>query len=175
MSTKKCMSIFTAVLLAVIFTACDGKAYSAESTENQGSIGETSVVYTEGENGSGAEGAQEMRLIIGDTPVSVSWEDNPAVEELKCIAAESLITMEMSMYGGFEQVGSLGSSLPRDDVQTTTQAGDIVLYSGNQIVVFYGSNSWAYTRLGRIEGMTAAELKELLGNGDINLTITSTP
>ena len=75
------------------------------------------------------------------------------------------------MYGGFEQVGSLGTSLPRNDVQTTTQAGDLVLYSGNQIVVFYGSNSWAYTRLGRIEGLSSSEIAELLGNGAVELTL----
>ena len=81
---------------------------------------------------------------------------------------------KMSMYGGFEQVGSLGQSLPRNDVQTTTSAGDIVLYSGNQIVVFYGSNSWAYTRLGRISDKTAEELTALLGNGDVTITIGKT-
>ena len=75
------------------------------------------------------------------------------------------------MYGGFEQVGSLGSSLPRNDVQTTIIAGDIVLYSGNQIVVFYGSNSWAYTRLGKITDKTAEEMSNLLGNGDVTITI----
>ena len=117
------------------------------------------------------EGVREMKLIIGDTPVSISWEENPAVEELKSMAASSPITVEMSMYGGFEQVGYLGANLPRDDVQTTTQAGDIVLYSGNQIVVFYGSNSWAYTRLGRIEGLQVEELANLLSNGDVVITI----
>lgn len=77
----------------------------------------------------------------------------------------------MSMYGGFEQVGSLGTSLSRNDKQTTTQAGDIVLYSGNQMVVFYGSNSWAYTRLGRITDKSDMELEELLGNGDVTITL----
>ena len=77
----------------------------------------------------------------------------------------------MSMYGGFEQVGSLGQALPRDDVQTTTAAGDIVLYSGSQIVVFYGSNSWAYTRLGHITDKTPEELTALLGSGDVTITI----
>ena len=77
----------------------------------------------------------------------------------------------MSMYGGFEQVGPIGQSLPRDDSQTTTQAGDIVLYSGNQIVVFYGSNSWSYTRLGHISDKTAEEMTELLSNGDVTITI----
>ena len=78
----------------------------------------------------------------------------------------------MSMYGGFEQVGSLGTSLPRNDKQTTTEAGDIVLYSGNQIVVFYGSNSWTYTRLGRITDKTAAEMADLLGKGNVTITIS---
>ena len=81
------------------------------------------------------------------------------------------MTIQMSMYGGFEQVGSIGQSLPRNDAQTTTQAGDIVLYSGSQIVVFYGSNAWAYTRLGHIHDKSAQELTELLSNGDVAITI----
>ena len=113
-----------------------------------------------------------MTISIGEKTLPVSWEENASIEALRELCP---LTIQMSMYGGFEQVGPIGTSLPRDDVQTTTQAGDIVLYSGNQIVVFYGSNSWAYTRLGRIEGMTAAELKELLGNGNVTLTITTGP
>ena len=114
---------------------------------------------------------EEMQMKIGDTVVAVEWEHNESVEALRALAEDQPLTVEMSMYGGFEQVGSLGQSLPRNDVQTTTSAGDIVLYSGNQIVVFYGSNSWAYTRLGRISGKTAEELTALLGNGDVTITI----
>ena len=91
---------------------------------------------------------------------------------LKELCRGTPLTIQMSMYGGFEQVGSIGQSLPREDSQTTTQAGDIVLYSGNQIVVFYGSNSWAYTRLGHITDKSAADLKELLGNGDVTITLS---
>ena len=76
----------------------------------------------------------------------------------------------MSMYGGFEQVGSIGQSIARNDVQMTTQSGDIVLYSGNQLVVFYGSNSWSYTKLGKIN-LSQKELEELLGNGDVTITL----
>ena len=79
----------------------------------------------------------------------------------------------MSMYGGFEQVGALGTSIVRNDVQTTTSAGDIVLYSGSNIVIFYGSNTWSYTRLGRITGMSDSKLTELLGNGDVTVTLSS--
>ena len=78
----------------------------------------------------------------------------------------------MSMYGGFEQVGSLGSRLPGNDVQITTSAGDIVLYSSSQIVIFYGSNSWAYTRLGKAADQTAAQMADLLGNGNVTVTIS---
>ncbi len=70
------------------------------------------------------------------------------------------LTIQMSMYGGFEQVGPIGQSLPENDSRTTTQAGDIVLYVGNQIVVFYGSNSWAYTRLGHITDKSTQEMAE---------------
>ena len=118
-----------------------------------------------------SEEHEEMQMKIGDTVVAVEWEQNESVEALRTLAEDQPLTVEMSMYGGFEQVGSLGQSLPRNDVQTTTSAGDIVLYSGNQIVVFYGSNSWAYTRLGRVSDKTAEELTALLGNGDVTITI----
>lgn len=117
------------------------------------------------------EGGEDMQMMIGGTPVTVVWEDNASVEALKALAAEGL-TIEMSMYGGFEQVGAIGQSLPRDDQQTTTASGDIVLYSGNQLVVFYGSNAWTYTRLGHITDQTPAQMKELLGNGDVTVTLS---
>ena len=113
-----------------------------------------------------------LRLWSGDTEVAVDWEENESVDALLRLASAEPLAVPMSRYGGFEQVGSRGASLPRNDAQTTTQAGDIVLYSGNQIVVFYGSNSWAYTRLGRITDKTAAELAALLGNSDVTLTLS---
>ncbi|MBQ7538218.1 MAG: hypothetical protein IJT42_04555 [Treponema sp.] len=97
--------------------------------------------------------------MIGDSEVSVQWEDNESVAALRELVADGPLTVAMSSYGGFEQVGSLGTSLPRNDVQITTQAGDIVLYSGNNIVIFYGSNSWAYTRLGHIE-LSSSEMPD---------------
>lgn len=115
--------------------------------------------------------AEAMRLWIGETAVAVTWEDNDAVQALRELVAEQPLTIEMSMYGGFEQVGSIGTDLPRNDAQTTTQAGDIVLYAGDQMVIFYGSNSWAYTRLGRVTDKTDAEMAELLSGRDVTITI----
>ena len=113
-----------------------------------------------------------LQMRIGDTAVTIEWEDNESVQALRDLCTDNPLTIQMSMYGGFEQVGSIGQSLPRNDQQTTTGAGDIVLYSGNQIVVFYGSNSWAYTRLGHISDQNAAGMSELLGNGDVTITIS---
>ena len=121
---------------------------------------------TEGEEHNGI-----LQMKIGNTAVDVDWEDNESVEALSALCQDGPLTIRMSMYGGFEQVGPIGQSIPRDDVQTTTQAGDIVLYSADQIVVFYGSNSWAYTRLGHISDRSAQEMAELLGNGDVMITI----
>ncbi|MBE5958695.1 MAG: hypothetical protein E7254_07535 [Lachnospiraceae bacterium] len=112
-----------------------------------------------------------MKMKIDDVEVSVAWEDNESVRELKKIAGNGEIKIPMSMYGGFEQVGSLGTNISRQDVQMRTEPGDIVLYSGNQMVVFYGSNTWAYTRLGKIQGLTSEELKNLLGTGNVTITI----
>ena len=117
------------------------------------------------------EDDEGMQLKIGERAVNVEWEDNESVDALEELVSTETLTIQMSMYGGFEQVGSIGTSLPRDDAQTTTGAGDLVLYSGNQIVIFYGSNSWAYTRLGKITDLSRGELKELLGNGDVTIMI----
>lgn len=117
------------------------------------------------------EGEYMMKMKIDDVVVSVVWEDNESVRELKKIAGNGEIKISMSMYGGFEQVGSLGTNISRQDVQMRTEPGDIVLYSGNQMVVFYGSNTWAYTRLGKIQGLTSEELKNLLGIGNVTITI----
>ena len=141
-----------AALLCALMLCLAGLAASAENTTVQ-------------------EGDNDMQMMIGETPVTVAWEDNASVEALKTLAVEGL-TIEMSMYGGFEQVGSIGQSLPRDDQQTTTASGDIVLYSGNQMVVFYGSNSWAYTRLGHVTDQTPEQMKALLGSGDVTITLS---
>ncbi len=147
----------------------------SEGTEPEGQSDEIQSdqqVQNEPVERNGVE-SEEMSILmkIGDEAVTVVWEDNEAVAALVELLREQPMSIQMSMYGGFEQVGSFGTSLPRDDEQTTTQAGDIVLYSGNQMVVFYGSNSWAYTRLGRITDKSAEELEEMLGGGDVTITL----
>ena len=150
------------------------------ASEDAEAVNEAGEVTTESEAGETEivqdnepeQEADTMVLTINGEVVSVEWEDNESVDALMDLVSKEPLSIRMSMYGGFEQVGSIGTSLPRKDVQTTTEAGDIVLYSGNQIVVFYGSNSWAYTRLGKVTDITKAEMTELLGNGDVTITIS---
>ena len=114
----------------------------------------------------------EMILKIDGKQLEVSWEDNASVRALREMLQEGgAIEAGLSGYGGFEQVGALGHRLPSSDVRITTSPGDIVLYQSSRIVVFYGSNTWEYTRLRHIENMSAAQLRELLGGDKVTLTI----
>lgn len=128
--------------------------------------GEIASGETAGPTDAKADGA--MKLFIGESEVPVTWADNASVEALKALLP---LTIRMSMYGGFEQVGPIGQSIVRDDAQTATASGDIVLYSGNQLVIFYGSNAWAYTRLGHVE-LAPQEMADLLSHGDVTVTLT---
>ena len=112
----------------------------------------------------------KMNVQIGDTTFTATLEENDAAKELVEMMKEAPISINMSDYSGFEKVGSLGRSLTTSDKQTTTSAGDIVLYTGNQIVMFYGSNSWSYTRLGKIDDLSGWE--EALGSGNITATFS---
>ena len=113
-----------------------------------------------------------LMLSIDGTPVTVQWEDNETVSELLTAVQNGAIEVSASRYGGFEQVGSLPQSFSRNDVQTTTQPGDIVLYSGNQLVIFFGSNSWSYTRLGHIDGLSTDELTALLDQDTVTFELS---
>ena len=112
----------------------------------------------------------ELNIFIDGENIPVRWENNESVNALKNIAP---LTVKLSAYGGFEQVGSLGRTLPRNDVNMTSWPGDIVLYSGNQIVIFHGSNTWAYTKLGSITGKSLSELKAILDKPGVTISLTA--
>ena len=82
------------------------------------------------------------------------------------------VTVDMHDYGSFEKVGSLGTSLPRNDEQITTEPGDVILYQGDQITIYYDVNSWSFTRLGKVQDLSQAELKEILGDGNVTITFS---
>ena len=112
----------------------------------------------------------QMNVNVNGSDFTATLEQNTAVDSLVEMLRDGPLTLELSDYAGFEKVGPLGTSLPTSNQQTTTQAGDIVLYQGNQIVMFYGSKSWSYTRLGHIDDLTGWE--EALGSGDVTVTFS---
>ena len=112
----------------------------------------------------------KMTLQIGNSSFTVTLESNEAVDALVDMMREAPVVIQMSDYSGFEKVGSLGASLPASNSQTTTKSGDIVLYNGNQIVIFYGSNTWSYTRIGKIDDLSGWE--DALGSGDVTVTFS---
>lgn len=98
--------------------------------------------------------------------------DTRAAEELRQLLEKGDIRVSMEDYGGFEKVGDLPQSLPTDNRQITTTAGDIMLYQGRSIVIFYGSNSWSYTPLGKIDNATASEIRSFLSGESIEITLS---
>lgn len=112
----------------------------------------------------------KMKVQVGDAVFSATLEENEAATAFVEMMREGSVVIQMSDYSGFEKVGPLGTGLPASNSQTTTHAGDIVLYNGNQIVIFYGSNTWSYTRLGHIDDLTGWE--EALGKGDVTVTFS---
>ena len=120
--------------------------------------------------------SQVMYITIGEQTLPVTLVDNAATQALVVALAEGAVSYEADDYGGFEKVGALGRSLPTSNEQITTQAGDVILYNGNNIVLFYGSNSWSYTRLGRIQYDSLDQLKAFLraGKGSVSVTLSLT-
>ena len=151
-------------------------ALEEESKQQTETVEDTEEPAQPQQTASGGQSSAEentemkMNVQVGGAVFSATLEDNEAVSELVAMMQESPVVIQMSDYSGFEKVGALGRSLTTSNNQTTTHAGDIVLYNGNQIVIFYGSNSWSYTRLGHIDDLTGWE--DALGSGDVTVTFS---
>ena len=134
-----------------------------EGKENNGNdnFGETDTTMPE-----------TIKIAVSGKTLPVRIEDNEATKALVAALSEASITYEAHDYGGFEKVGPLGLTLPANNSQITTQPGDVILYSGNQIVLFYGSNTWSYTRIGKMQYGSLDELKSFLKAGEGNISVT---
>ena len=144
------------------------KENEADSRENDEPAADD--IESENEEETGGNTEMKINVQIGDYNFTATLQDNEAVKELVDMMKEEPITISMNDYSGFEKVGSLGRSLTTNNCQTTTNAGDIVLYNGDSIVMFYGSNSWSYTRIGKIDDLSNWE--KALGKGSITVVFT---
>ena len=180
---RKRLGFLLAWVFIICLAACASNAPSTSDMENlpasedsEPSSGPDADPPLEEENSNEESGEETIMqqstfyVAVGGETFSATFADNSGAQALKELLDGGDITIQMSDYGGFEKVGPLGQSLPTENSQTTTQAGDIVLYQGDQIVIFYGSNSWSYTRLGKIDDLTGWE--DALGNGTISVTFS---
>lgn len=173
---KKCisMALIIACALTVVLSGCtDNRQTEKSETADSDKIQESRSEENEIAEQNDMEEENMNRKIIVEVNGSrftATLENNKAADTLAEMIREEPVTIRMNDYSGFEKVGSLGTNLPTSNRQTTTQAGDIVLYQGNQIVIFYDSNSWSYTRLGKIDDLTGWE--DALGSGDVTVTFS---
>lgn len=114
----------------------------------------------------------QIRVTVGSSSFIVNLEDNETAKALREMITDEDLTISASNYGGFEKVCQLGKTLPRNDNQITTEAGDVMLYSGNQIVFFYGANSWSYTKIGKVEASSIDELESVLSGSETEVILS---
>ena len=119
--------------------------------------------------------ASTMNITINGKTISCQLVENSSTRALLAQLEKGNITYEADDYGNFEKVGYIGFNLPQNNENITTTAGDVILYQGNNICLYYGSNSWSFTRLGKIEGMSRDELKTFLnaGGGSVKVTLSA--
>ena len=114
---------------------------------------------------------------VGDETLIIKPEDNSSADALIELLKRGDIAVAMHDYGGFEKVGSLGASVPTNDERITTEPGDLILYQGNQITIYYDTNTWSFTRLGKVQDLTPEQIRKVLGDGDptVVFSLNKTP
>lgn len=145
-----------AFLISVFLLASTACAYGSKETisSNKGELSDMKISI-------------QITSDSGNHKLTATLADNSSATAFYQLLEKGPLTVDMRDYGSFEKVGSLKTPLPRNDTQITTTAGDIILYQGNQITIYYDTNSWNFTRLGKVDGVTQAELKKILGKGDV--------
>ena len=186
--------IYTALFLAVLFmvTACgDGKDKEERNTDKESEISTISSKQPDEEPEKlkaakteiqPAESAREstqqeetgmkMKVQVGDTVFTATLAENSSVDALKELMADGSLTLNMSDYANMEKGADLGVTLPQNNEQMNTQTGDIILYQGRTFVIYYDTNSWSLTPIGKIDKLDAEELREALGTGDVTVTLS---
>ena len=113
-----------------------------------------------------------MKITVGNRELTATLVANSSTEALKEWLKTGPVTINMRDYGNMEKVGGFGRSLPTNDERITTEPGDLILYQGNAFVIYYAPNTWSFTRLGKINGVTRQELLDVLGQGNVTVTLS---
>ncbi len=147
----------------------DTKESETEAGEAQTEIPSTESI---GESTEQEAAEMKMKIQVGDTTFTATLAENSSVDGLKELMADGPLTLHMSDYANMEKGADLGVTLPQNNEQMNTQAGDIILYQGSTFVIYYDTNSWSLTPLGKIDNVDAESLKEALGTGDVTVTLS---
>jgi hypothetical protein len=155
----KKLILFFIIIYSCAFTVCA-----------QGQAGNTST----GETGNTPTGGT-MKITVSGRELTATLARNSSTEALKELLKAGPVTIQMRDYGNMEKVGGLGKTLPTNDERITTEPGDLILYQGNALVIYYAPNTWTFTKLGKINDVTQEELKKALGAGDVTVTLEAIP
>ena len=172
---RRCLRfIFSITAAMLVLSGCGSDDPPAgeekSSTETTAAAAEQTTVEANEEREE--NNMKKLQIEVNGHVLNGTLADNTSAEALAELLSEGPLTLNMSDYGSFEKVGPLPQSLPKNDERITTEPGDIILYLGNQITIYYDVNTWDFTRLGRIDGVTQAELMEILGSGDVTVTLS---
>ena len=155
------------LLLAVLgLTACGTVGSTASPSPSPSAVPSQEITAPQ----PSAEEGSVLNITVGDQTLTATFADNPSAEEFRALLAQGPVTVTMEDYGGFEKVGPLGATLTRSDERITTEPGDIILYQGDQITIYYDTNTWTFTRLAWIDDPSG--LRELLGAGTVQVTFS---
>lgn len=153
--------LFSCTLLFIMTLACSGENQYQDFDNPL-----TQEIVNESTN------KTTMKLQIGNTMLTATLVDNSSTDALVAELKKGSITVEMRDYGNMEKVGSLGKSYPTNNESITTEPGDIILYQGSALVIYYAPNTWNFTRLGKIDNISKDELMQVLGEGNVTITLS---
>lgn len=159
------------LLLAVLgLSACGNGSSPTDSAPPPSQSVISEQESSQSQDNSSTQEEPMLKITVGDQELLATFADNSSAEAFRDLLAQGPVTISMDDYGGFEKVGSLGTTLTRNDTRITTQPGDVILYQGNQITIYYGTNTWNFTRLAKINDST--DLQAKLGTGTVQVTFS---
>lgn len=159
------------LFLAVLgLSGCGNSSSPADSAPPPSQSVISEQESSQSQDNSSSQEEPMLKITVGDQELLATFADNSSAEAFRDLLAQGPVTISMDDYGGFEKVSSLGTTLTRNDTRITTQPGDVILYQGNQITIYYGTNTWNFTRLAKINDST--DLQAKLGTGTVQVTFS---
>ncbi|WP_295857935.1 cyclophilin-like fold protein [uncultured Fibrobacter sp.] len=156
------------IVILLLFAACSSDAASSVKPTQP----ETQTPKSSANSSAQTEAPVKLKIHVNDTTFTATLEENSSAKAFAEFLAQGDMTLDMHDYGSFEKVADLPRSFPRNDKQIDTDAGDIILYQGNSITIYYDKNSWNFTRLARIDNVNKKRLQQILGKGNVKATFS---